>query len=353
MTPLMIDIRKHIIRTHDVLKIALEKLNNVPGNLTLFVLDKNEKMVGTLTDGDVRRGLINGKSVLDTVECFMTRDFSYIHNISYSVEAIRHIKQKGVKLLPVLDESGKIERVIDFNKVETILPVEAILMAGGRGERLRPLTDDLPKPLLKIGAKPIIEHNIDRLMKYGVHNFTISLGYLGEMIEDYLGNGNSKGISINFVKENMPLGTIGALGLIKEFRHDDLLIMNSDLFTNIDFEDFYQTFCNEKADVCIATVPYNIDVPYGVFNIQEDIVITDLKEKPRYTYYANAGIYMVRKSVIKNMSNVTKTDATDFILKTIKDGFRVVKYPIVGYWIDIGKAEDFKKAQEFAQHVKY
>jgi dTDP-glucose pyrophosphorylase len=348
----MININEHLIPAAAELKLALESLNNVPYNLTLFVLDENKKLVGTLTDGDVRRGLIIGKKITDTVECFMTRDFSFLYNKGYKVRDIKHIKQSGVKLLPVLDELGKIIRVIDFNQVETILPIEAVLMAGGRGERLRPLTDDIPKSLLKIGDSPIIEHNINRLMRYGVHDFTIALGYLGGQIENYFGTGESKGISINYVKEEIPMGTIGALGLIKEFRFDDLLIMNSDLFTNIDFEDFYQTFCDEKADLCIATIPYNVDIPYAVLNIQDSSLITSLREKPRYTFYANAGIYLLKRDLIKRIPDSTRTDATDYISAIINDKYKVIKYPIIGYWIDIGKPDDLQKAKDFAKHLK-
>lgn len=348
----MIDLRKHIVHSSDCLKSALEQLNKVPNNLTLFVLDENETLVGTLTDGDVRRGLIRGKQITDEVREFMTCEFSYLKNKSYKVDEIRKIKQRGVKLLPVLDETGKILRVIDFNRVHTILPVDAILMAGGRGERLRPMTDDIPKSLIKIGNKPIIEHNIDRLMQYGVHDFNIAVNYLGEMIEAYFGNGDEKGISIKYVKEKSPLGTIGAVSLIEEFKHDHLLIMNSDLFTNIDFEDFYKTFCGENADVCIATIPYVVDVPYAVLHIHDNTIVTGLQEKPTYTYYANAGIYLIKKKLIKDLSNSIKTDATDFILETLNKGFKITKYPILGYWIDVGNREDYNKANEFAEHTK-
>jgi dTDP-glucose pyrophosphorylase len=348
----MIDIDKHLISAYVELKSALESLNNVPNNLTLFVLDENKKLVGTLTDGDVRRGLITGKKITDTVDSFMARDFSFLNNKGYNVRDIRHIKQKGIKLLPVLDELGKIIRVIDFNQVETILPLEAILMAGGRGERLRPLTDDIPKSLLKIGDSPIIEHNVNRLIRYGIHDFTITLGYLGRQIEDYFGTGESKGISINYVKEEIPMGTIGAVALIKEFRYDDLLIMNSDLFTNINFEDFYQTFSDEKADLCIATIPYNVDIPYAVLNIQDSSLITSLKEKPRYTFYANAGIYLLKRDLVKRIPESTRTDATEYISALINDKCKVIKYPIIGYWIDIGKPDDLQKAKDFAKHLK-
>jgi dTDP-glucose pyrophosphorylase len=348
----MIDINRHLINSKDKLIVALEKLNRVPNNLTLFVLDDDEKLVGTLTDGDVRRGLIQGKNVNEPVGSFMTDEFSFLRDKSYKVDKIRAIKQKGVKLLPVLDDQGKIMRVIDFNNTETILPVDAVLMAGGRGERLRPVTDNVPKSLLTVGDKPIIEHNIDRLIRYGVHDFSITLRYLGEQIEAYFKDGKEKGISINYVREDEQLGTIGAAGLIDNFRHDHILIMNSDLFTNIDFEDFYQTFCDENADVCVATIPYNVDVPYAVLNIQDDSVITGLKEKPRYTFYANAGIYLVKKEHLKRISKSGKTDATDFITGMIDNNFRIVKYPIIGYWIDIGKPEDLQKAKDFAKHLK-
>lgn len=349
---MMIDFDKHLVNSNDSLITALEKLNNVPKNLTLFVLDDTGKLVGTLTDGDVRRGLIKGKTVTDTVSKFMTRNFSFLTKNNSTVDKISGIKSSGVKLLPVLDTDGKIISVIDFNQVETILPVDAVLMAGGRGERLRPLTDEIPKPLLIVGDKPIIEHNIDRLKRYGVHDFSISVRYLAEKIEAFFENGEKKGISINYLREKDALGTIGALSLIKEFRHDHILVMNSDLFTNIDFGDFYQTFCDEKADVCVATIPYNVDVPYAVLNISDETVITGLKEKPRYTFYANAGIYLLKKEHIKRISASDKTDATDFISAMIKDNFKIVKYPIIGYWIDIGKPEDLQKAKDFAKHLK-
>lgn len=348
----MIYLKKHLIYTGDSLITALERLNNVPENLTLFVLGKNDKLVGTITDGDIRRGLIKDRTLEKTVDCFMTSEFSFLNDTSYTVDEIRKIRQKGVKLLPVLDKEGKIIRVIDFNRVETVLPVDAILMAGGRGERLRPLTDDIPKPLLKVGDKPIIEHNINRLMKYGICDITITIRYLGEKIIDYFGNGHSKGISISYVKEDTPLGTIGALGLIQDLKHDHLLVMNSDLFTNIDFGDFYETFCNEKADICIATIPYNVDIPYAVLNMQDNAVITGLNEKPRYTYYANAGIYLIKRELIDKIPKNSKTDAPDFITNMINNKLRIIKYPIIGYWIDIGKPEDLKKANEFAKHLK-
>jgi dTDP-glucose pyrophosphorylase len=348
----MIDLKKHIIHIGDPIILALQHLNNVPNNLTLFVLDENETLRGTLTDGDVRRGLIQGIELTETVEKFMTVDFSYLNGEKYNLEDIRLIKQKSVKLLPQLDINGRIIRVIDFNRVETLLPIDAVLMAGGRGERLRPLTDSIPKSLINIGNKPVIEHNIDRLTSFGVQKFFIILGYLGDRIEEYLEDGTKKGISFTYIREEYPLGTIGGVGKIKDFQHEHVLLMNSDLFTNIDFEDFYQVFMEEDADICIATIPYNVDIPYAVLSLNGDSTVNNLKEKPRYTYYANSGIYLLKKSVISRIPAGTKSDATDFITKSIEEKLKIVRYPILGYWIDIGKPEDLQKAKDFAKHLK-
>ena len=255
-----------------------------------------------------------------------------------------------MKLLPVLDSEQKIQRVIDFGKVKTILPVDAVLMAGGRGERLRPLTDSTPKPLLKIGAKPIIEHNIDRLMENGIQHYYITIRYLGEQIEAFFGNGFSKNISIQYVKEDNPLGTMGSVSLIKDFKHQHILVMNSDLFTNIDFEDFYQEFIDEDADMAVATVPYVVDVPYAVLNLTEN-QITSFKEKPTFTYYSNAGIYLIKRELLNNVPVEKNYNATDFIQALIDAGKKVVRYPIVGYWIDIGKPEDYQKVLEISKHL--
>ena len=179
-------ISKHLINIKDSIKLALEKLNNVPENLTLFVIDDNDKLVGALTDGDIRRGLLAGKSISDPVEQIMFRDFRYIKKNNFKTEDIEEIKQKRIKLVPQIEDNFVIIKLIDFSKIKTILPVDAVIMAGGRGERLKPYTDKTPKSLLKVGDKPILEHNLDRLIEYGIDEFNITLRYLGEKISDYL-----------------------------------------------------------------------------------------------------------------------------------------------------------------------
>ena len=225
-------------------------------------------------------------------------------------------------------------------------------MAGGRGERLRPLTDSIPKPLLRIDNKPIIEYNVERLSEFGVQTMFISLKYLGEQIENYFSDGSDRGLNIRYVNENEPLGTIGALGLMEDFEHDTLLVMNSDLLTNINFEDFYREFINKDADFGVASIPYQVNIPYAVLETDEEKVIS-FKEKPTYTYYSNAGIYLMKKEVIKHIPKNAFYNATDLMEQLISINKKVIFYPLLGYWLDIGRHEDFKKAQEDIKHIRF
>jgi NDP-sugar pyrophosphorylase family protein len=307
-------------------------------------------MIGSLTDGDIRRGFLRGLGLSDSVDKFMSYPFHYLSDDGIDQRHIREIKQKGIRLLPLLNSEGKVKDVIDFGKMVTLLPLDAVLMAGGRGERLRPLTDTTPKPLLMVGKKPILEHNIDHLCQFGIRNYHITVRYKGDMIEDYFGSGENKGIQIQYIHEAEPLGTIGSVSLITEFRHDVVLVMNADLFTNIDLEDFYDDFRDQGADMSVASVPYNVDVPYAVLSLQDDRV-QGLREKPTYTYHSNAGIYLIRRELLSAIPVQKSYNATDFIEALVASGKKVIRYPVIGYWIDIGKPEDYQKVQEIAKHI--
>ena len=224
-------------------------------------------------------------------------------------------------------------------------------MAGGEGQRLRPLTQSTPKPLLRIGDKTIIEHNIERLMKYGVNKIHVSVRYLKEQIVEYLGNGERWGISVEYIIEDSPLGTIGALGQKEGFTSEYVLVMNSDLLTNIDFADFYTFFQNSEADFLIACIPFKVSVPYAVIEVDSDHNILSLQEKPMMTYFSNAGIYLFRREIADLIPRGQKLDATDLIENIISKGMKVKSYPLSNYWLDIGRMEDFKKAQEDIKHI--
>lgn len=343
------------IISHDfTVQMALERLNNLlyKYSLTLFVIDENQKLIGTVTDGDIRRGLLNGVSLGSNIQEIMHTNYRFLQADNIDFEQIKEFKKKEIVLIPVIDSEGEISRIVNLNHNKTILPLDAVIIAGGEGRRLRPLTENTPKPLLKVGDKPIIEYNIDRLNYYGVHRIHITIKYLGEQIVNYFGDGQTKALDIRYIREKeMPLGTIGSLALIDNFVHDHLLVMNSDLLTNIDFEDMYNTFVESNADMIVATIPYQVKVPYGVLETEHDRIVS-LKEKPTYTYYSNAGIYMLKKELVKLIPKHEKYDATDLMTLLMADGHKVVQYPILGYWLDIGKPEDFQRAQEDVKHLQ-
>jgi NDP-sugar pyrophosphorylase family protein len=222
-------------------------------------------------------------------------------------------------------------------------------MAGGKGERLRPLTERIPKPLLLVGSKPIIDYNVDNLINYGVENITVTVNYLKEQIEEHFREPR-EGIRVRCVPETNFLGTIGAVRNIDSFRNDVVLVMNSDLFTNINYEDFYLDFLNNGADMAAAAIPYSVNVPYGIFELDGQHV-QGVREKPTYNYYANAGIYLIKRDILNIIPKNTFYNATDFIEAVVAKGFKVTQFSLTGYWIDIGKMEDYKKAQDFVKHL--
>lgn len=350
----MKNFNKHIINNTFSIKQALEKLNsfNSKDDLTLFVIDEDKKMIGTITDGDIRRGLLNNKKLDNSIIEIMYTDFRFLEKSNINLDKIQYFRNLEIHLIPVLDEYQRIIKILNLSENQSILPIDAVLMAGGKGERLKPLTDTVPKPLLKVGQKPIIDYNIDRLEHFGVENIWISVRYLAEQIMEHLGDGSAKNLNIQYVKEEKPLGTAGALSLIENFKHDIILLMNSDLLTNIDFEDFYRAFVDSKASMCIATIPYKVSIPYAILETENHEVL-DIKEKPSYIYQANAGLYLIQRKYLNLIPQNTFFDAPDLVQTLIKQEKKISYYPILGYWLDIGKPEDFTKAQEDVNHIKF
>lgn len=343
-------IEKQIVNQNQPLKIALEKLNNVPDNLTLFVLDDDYRLVGSLTDGDIRRGLLKGLTLEDNLSLFMFRQFKYIIQNSFTLAQIKELKDKRIRLVPMVDGEMHIIRMIDLVKFKSILPLDVVIMAGGKGERLRPLTDNLPKPLLKIGDKPILEHNLQHLIDYGINSFFISVNYLGSMISDYFGNGDSYDIHIQYIKEEQPLGTIGSAALINNFQYDNILIMNADVLTNIDLEDFFNEFIEQQAMMSVASVPYKVNMPFAVLETAENRILA-FSEKPEYTYYTNAGIYLLKRAMISRIPKNTMYHATDLMQDLLNKNEKLTQYSMHGFWMDIGRKEDFQRAQTEIKHL--
>lgn len=343
--------KNHIISKDRTLLEALTLINTLyPDPLVLFVVDEKDRMVGTLTDGDSRRALIAGASVNDEAEKVMHRNFNYmrIDDIK-DVKEIRRQKEMLMRMVPVLDNEMHIVDIINLEKFKTRLPVDAVMMAGGKGERLRPLTEKTPKPLLPVGDKTIIDHNVDRLISYGVSHISVTVNYLKEQIEEHYREPRN-GVQIQTVREPQYLGTIGSIKFVPQFFNDTILLMNSDVFTNIDYEDFFLHFQQHDAEMSVAAIPYNVSIPYGILDL-DGRNIHGLLEKPKYTYYANAGIYLIKRRALDEIPDDTFYNATDLVEKLISEGKSVIRYPLNGTWIDIGNPQEYQKANDLVKHL--
>lgn len=343
---------KHIINQSCSLLDALKQINTLaPSPLVLFVVDDEQRMMGTITDGDSRRALIKGVSVNDKAYEIMHRNFKFLRKgIDDDVEHIHQLRDLKMKLVPILDDNNHIVDIIDLERFITRLPVDAVLMAGGKGERLRPLTENTPKPLLKVGNKCIIDHNVDRLINYGVQHISVTVNYLHEQIEEHYQESRN-GVQIRTFREPKFLGTIGSIKYVDTFYNDTVLVMNSDLFTNIDYEDFFLHFQQHDAEMSVAAVPYNISIPYGILDLKGRN-IHGLIEKPKYVYYANAGIYLIKRRALEEIPVNTFFNATDLVEKLIAQKKTVIRYPLNGTWIDIGNPQEYQKAQDLVKHLK-
>lgn len=350
----MTALNRYIIAQNSPAREALKRLNEIAiPNTAIFVVNEKEHLAGSLTDGDIRRGLLNGLTIDSPVSQFMNAGSKYFTEGENNFSKISEFRSLKIRFVPVVDKAGKIIRVVDLEHLRSMVPVDAVLMAGGKGERLKPLTDHTPKPMLKIGDKPIIVRNMERLINYGVSNFFVSVRHMAEQIEKGITDQKIQHSSVRFIRENAPLGTIGAVKLIPQFANDAVLVMNADLLTNIDFEDFYAKFMSSKADMLVATIPYNVDVPYAIMDINDKQEVLSFREKPRYTYYSNAGIYLFKRELIDLIPANDSFDATHFMERVIASKKRLLSYPILGYWLDIGRPEDYEKAQEDVKHIHF
>ncbi|MBD5249418.1 MAG: NTP transferase domain-containing protein [Barnesiella sp.] len=342
--------KQHIISATATLCDALERLNDLSGGtMTLFVtLPENGSVQGTVTDGDIRRALLRGVGLDDSVTEAMHRGFKSFPPGTVDPEMLREYRRQGIVLVPHLDAEGRIATIVDLTSLRSILPLRAVLMAGGKGERLRPATLETPKPLLTIDGKAIIDYNVELLASVGVKDITVATRYLSEKIVDHFRQPVA-GIMVNCVREDEPMGTIGAVALTDTPAEGDTIVMNSDLLTTIDFEEMYLRHKRQKADITIAAIPYTVSVPYAILSTEGRQVL-GLEEKPAYSYFANAGIYIFSNAVLRTLPPSGITDATTLIQQTIERGGNVTYFPINGTWIDVGTPADFRHAEELMRH---
>jgi len=344
--------KKHTILCNKSVSYALGKINSFTSGdvLILFVVDYNAKIVGSVTDGDIRRGLLNGITLDDKVDKIMKKDFKYINNL-FDYTKINEYKNMDLKIVPLVDKDFHLKEFIELTKLKALVPVDAVIMAGGKGVRLKPYTNDTPKPMLELAGKPIIAHNIDRLLSFGIRNIYVSVNHMKEQIMNYVEK-NYKEKNIKFIEEKEPLGTIGSVKLVNSYVNDDILVMNADILTNIDFYDFFVNYKNFKDNMSCATFNIRINIPYGILETN-DKKINGLIEKPSFTYYSNAGIYLMNKDTLKYIPDCQKFDSTELMEKLIENGKKVSHFPIRGYWLDIGNAQNYAKAQDDIRFIKF
>ncbi len=345
------NIIEHLISSSSTLRDAFKRLNNLSGkNMTLFVVDSSagNRLVGSLTDGDLRRAVIKDADLMRSVSTACHRDCMSMTENGDRYAAITEARKRGIFLLPVVRQvTGEIIELIDLHNIKSHLPVDAVLMAGGKGERLRPLTLDCPKPLLPVGDKAIIDYNVDELQANGINNIFVTVNYLKEKIITHFADSNYEG-KVKCVEEPRRLGTMGSLALVEGLKEDNLIVMNSDLLTSLNYEKMYLQHRESGAALTMGVIPYTVSIPFAIINTSGR-QITGLTEKPTYNYFANAGVYMMQRELISKIPKGEYLDAPDFVEQLIAEGKKVEYFPIEGIWIDIGSPDDYRYANELSK----
>lgn len=332
---------------NSTIKQALEIIDGGAMQIAL-VVEENNKLIGTLTDGDIRRGLLKGLDLNSTVESIVFKTPT-VAKISDSKEEILKVAM-ALKLhqIPVVCENG---RILGIQEIEELIKPRykanrVVLMVGGLGTRLRPLTNDTPKPMLKVGNKPILQTIVEKFSQYGYTNIIMCVNYKSHIIEDYFKDGSKFGVNIEYIQEEERMGTAGALSLLKDKPTEPFFVMNGDLLTNVNFEhlDSYHSNNNSIGTMCVRE--YDFQVPYGVVNINNNNKIVSIEEKPVHKFFVSAGIYMLSSEILNYVPLNKFYDMPTLFEKLIKEEKNVLSFPLREYWLDIGRLEEYKKANE-------
>lgn len=321
-----------------------------------LVVDQDRSLLGTITDGDVRRAILAGKDLELPVSVLLESKIS----TDYPKPITAHFGEKREKFLellhqntlhqlPILDNEGK---VVDLVMLDDLiptqdLPLQAVIMAGGLGTRLRPLTEDLPKPMLPVGGKPLMELVIEQLRQVGIRRINVTTHYKPEKISEHFGDGSTYGVELKYVNEDRPLGTGGALGLIDK-PTQPILVINGDILTQVDFRTMLAYHQEHRAVMTVAVRQYDIKVPYGVIECEGSRVCA-LKEKPQMHLLVNAGVYLLEPKVYEFIPNGKHFNMTDLIQWLLDSDHIVASFPVIEYWLDIGELTDYEQAQNDMQ----
>lgn len=333
-----------LLKPTSTIKEALKIIDSGAIQIAL-VIDKDEKLLGTLTDGDIRRGLLNNLSLDDRIDpiIFQTPTVCRIEDTKEKILEIALAKK--LHQMPIVDKDGKL---VGIKEVDELLKPEhksnrVILMVGGLGTHLRPLTDNTPKPMLKVGNKPILETIILNFKKYGFINITLCVSYKSEVIEKYFKDGSEFGVHIEYIHENKRMGTAGALSLLKERLDEPFFVMNGDILTNINFENMMEYHLSNNSIATMGVREYDFQIPYGVVEIDSTEIVS-IEEKPVYQFFVSSGIYILSAEVLKYIPKDEYYDMPTLFEKLIEKKEKSISFPIHEYWLDIGRIEEFEKA---------
>jgi dTDP-glucose pyrophosphorylase/CBS domain-containing protein len=319
-----------------------------------LVVDADRRLLGTLTDGDIRRAVLAGIDLALPVHSLLEACARPAPVTAPAgtrrAELLALMKERSVWQIPLVDPAGRVTDVAAMKDLvrEGVVPLQAVIMAGGFGTRLMPLTTDVPKPMLHVGDKPILEHIVAQLQQSGIHKVKLTTHYKPEAIREHFGDGSGFGIDIDYVNEDEPLGTAGALGLVETSDDAPVLLMNGDILTRVDFQAMLAFHREHDAELTVGVRQYDVRVPYGVVQCEGETVL-GIEEKPMLNFFVNAGIYLLEPSAQRLIPQGQRCDMTDLIETLTNQGRRVVAFPIVEYWLDVGRPEDYAQAQQDIQ----
>lgn len=333
-----------LLKPTSTIKEALEIIDTGAIKIAL-VVDDNENLIGTVTDGDIRRGILSNLSLDDSIETIIFTTPT-VCKIEDTKERILEVAlDKKIYQVPIVDNYGKL---VGIEEVDELLKPQkknnrVVLMVGGLGTRLRPLTDNTPKPMLKVGDKPILETIILNFKKYGFTNILLSVSYKSEIIEEYFADGSKFGVNIEYIHEEKRMGTAGALSLMKKHLNEAFFVMNGDLLTNINFEHMMDYHLSNNSIATMGVREYDFQVPYGVVNVDGENII-NIEEKPVHKFFVSAGVYTLATEVLDLIPDDEFFDMPTLFEKIIEKGRKSISFPIREYWLDIGRLEEYKKA---------
>lgn len=317
-----------------------------------LVVDDQRNLLGTITDGDIRRCILGKIDMSNAVTIIMNKSPHTVDQGTSKKQILEVMKRFHLHQIPTLDETGKVvglETVDQLLSINMQKPNWVVLMAGGLGTRMRPLTDDLPKPLIPVGNKPVLETILENFIDQQFQKFYFSVNYKSEMIMKYFGDGSQWGVEIRYLEENQKLGTAGALSLLNEELNDPLLVMNGDLLTRVNFDNMLQYHREQKSMATMAIRDYDFQVPFGVVNV-EGSQITSIDEKPTHKFFVNAGIYVLEPETLNLVSPDTFKDMPDLFQELISSKQTTSVFPIHEYWMDIGRFDDLDRAIDDFDH---